>query len=155
MSSADSVRWFLVAQSSDLEHFVFASHARDMIIRTKGQRSDVCDCLLIIFCLESWEMAEEDFRPLSEETSSFCLATEARSGVQVTQPFPRSPKLIRRTGAVSPKPSEVLTDFFKPARQPTVPETTYRGHARNIEALFTDCNNKELLFNLHNHSNIT
>ncbi|XP_051770369.1 tripartite motif-containing protein 14 isoform X2 [Ctenopharyngodon idella] len=53
-------------------------------------------------------MAEEDFRPLSEETSSFCLATEARSGPQVIQPFPRSPKLIRRTGAISPKPSEQL-----------------------------------------------
>ncbi|XP_051530174.1 tripartite motif-containing protein 14 isoform X2 [Myxocyprinus asiaticus] len=50
-------------------------------------------------------MAEEDFMPLSEEASSFCLALEARSGTQVTQPFPRSPKLIRKT-AGSPKPSE-------------------------------------------------
>lgn len=66
-------------------------------------------------------MAEEDFRPLSEETSSFCLATEARSGVQVTQPFPRSPKLIRRTGAVSPKPSElpVLLEDLKQERKKT------------------------------------
>lgn len=57
-------------------------------------------------------MAEEDFWPLSEEIRSFCLVTEARSGTHVTQPFPRSPKLIRRTGANSPKPSEVMTDFL-------------------------------------------
>lgn len=66
-------------------------------------------------------MAEKDFRPLSEETSSFCLATEARSGVQVTQPFPRSPKLIKRTGAVSPKPFElpVLLEDLKKERKKT------------------------------------
>ncbi|XP_056111524.1 tripartite motif-containing protein 14 [Rhinichthys klamathensis goyatoka] len=66
-------------------------------------------------------MAEEDFRPLSEETSSFCLATEARSGPQVTQPFPRSPKLIRRTGAISPKPSElpVLLEDLKKEKKRT------------------------------------
>jgi len=61
---------------------------------------------------ELGEMAEKDFRPLSEETSSFCLATEARSGPQATQPFPCSPKLVRRTGAISPKPSEVMMDFL-------------------------------------------
>ncbi|XP_026132799.1 tripartite motif-containing protein 14 [Carassius auratus] len=66
-------------------------------------------------------MAEEDFRPLSEEISSFCLVTEARSGTQVTQPFPRSPKLIRRTGANSPKPSElpVWLDDLKKERKKT------------------------------------
>ncbi|XP_026078371.1 tripartite motif-containing protein 14-like isoform X1 [Carassius auratus] len=52
-------------------------------------------------------MAEKDFRSLSEEISSFCLVAEARSGTQVIQPFPRSPKLIRRTGAISPKPLEL------------------------------------------------
>ncbi|XP_018969175.1 tripartite motif-containing protein 14-like isoform X1 [Cyprinus carpio] len=66
-------------------------------------------------------MAEEDFRPLSEEISSFCLVTEARSGTQVTQPFPRSPKLIRRAGANSPKPSElpVWLDDLKKERKRT------------------------------------
>lgn len=51
------------------------------------------------------EMAEEDFIPLSEDVGSFCCATETRSGAQ--QPFPRSPKLIRKPSGMSPKPSEM------------------------------------------------
>ncbi|XP_051959089.1 tripartite motif-containing protein 14-like [Xyrauchen texanus] len=59
----------------------------------------------IISLSELGEMAEEDFMPLSEQVSLFCLASDGRSGTKVIQPFPRSPKLIRKT-AGSPKPSE-------------------------------------------------
>ncbi|TRY99365.1 hypothetical protein DNTS_014901 [Danionella cerebrum] len=81
-------------------------------------------------------MAEEDFRPLSEETSSFWLVSEARSGIQVTQPFPRSPKLIRRAGASSPKLSElpVVLEELKRQRKST------ESHLESIKKRQTNLN---------------